>query len=49
MFHDTTLRLLAATRVASLADLAHIKGVGPSKLERYGEALLVLLRDDGTT
>ena len=49
VFHDTTLRLLAATRVASLADLAHIKGVGPSKLERYGEALLVLLRDDGTT
>jgi ATP-dependent DNA helicase RecQ len=45
IFHDATLRLLAGARVASLDDLARIKGVGPAKLERYGAALLELLRD----
>lgn len=45
VFGDATLRLLAAHHVSSLDDLGRIKGVGPAKLERYGEALLDLLRD----
>jgi ATP-dependent DNA helicase RecQ len=45
--HDSTLRLLAATEVTSLDDLARVKGVGPAKLARYGQALLELLRSHG--
>jgi ATP-dependent DNA helicase RecQ len=44
VFLDTTLRDIAAVRPQSLDELAGIKGVGASKLERYGEALLGMLR-----
>jgi ATP-dependent DNA helicase RecQ len=44
IFHDTVLRDIAAVRPASLQELAAIKGVGTSKLERYGEGLLSLVR-----
>jgi ATP-dependent DNA helicase RecQ len=40
IFHDSVLREIAAARPASLAELAQIKGVGASKLERYGMAVL---------
>ena len=46
VFPNETLHLLASTHVTSLDDLSRIKGIGPSKLERYGEALLALLEDD---
>ena len=46
VFPNETLRLLASTHVTSLDDLSRIKGIGSSKLERYGEALLALLQDD---
>ncbi len=45
VFHDRTLLELAERRPASLADLAGVSGIGAAKLERYGEALLVVLRD----
>jgi ATP-dependent DNA helicase RecQ len=44
IFHDTVLRDIAAVRPGSLAELGEIKGVGASKLERYGAAILALLR-----
>ncbi len=44
IFHDTVLRDIAAVRPATLEDLAEIKGVGGSKLERYGAAVLGLVR-----
>jgi ATP-dependent DNA helicase RecQ len=44
IFHDTTLREIAATHPTTLDGLATIKGVGASKLERYGDPLLKLLR-----
>ena len=44
IFHDATLREIAARRPASLDDLGTIQGVGVRKLEAYGEALLALLR-----
>jgi len=43
IFHDTVLRDIAATRPASLNDLGQVKGVGASKLARYGDAVLALL------
>ena len=43
VFHDTVLRAIADARPASLGELSQISGVGPAKLERYGDALLALL------
>jgi ATP-dependent DNA helicase RecQ len=40
IFHDAVLREVAAVRPASLDELAQIKGVGASKLQRYGVAVL---------
>ena len=44
VFHDATLAELARERPLSREALAQISGVGQRKLERYGEALLELLR-----
>ena len=44
-FHDATLAELARARPLSEAALGQISGVGARKLERYGAALLDLLRD----
>ena len=43
IFHDSVLREIAAVRPASLDELAQIKGVGASKLERYGRYVLGVL------
>jgi len=43
--HDATLRELAASRPSSTSELAAVKGVGPAKLDRYGEELLAVLAD----
>ncbi len=43
IFHDSVLREIAAVRPASLDELAQIKGVGASKLERYGQHVLGVL------
>ena len=40
IFHDSTLRAVVAEGPRSLAKLAHIEGVGETKLARYGEGLL---------
>ncbi|HYI42416.1 MAG TPA: RecQ family ATP-dependent DNA helicase, partial [Sphingomicrobium sp.] len=44
VFHDSTLREIAATRPASLGELAQVQGVGEAKLARYGAAMLDALR-----
>lgn len=44
VFHDATLREMAAARPSSLAELGEIGGVGARKLEAYGEAFLGVLR-----
>src|SRR5574337_1997159 len=46
IFHDATLREIAARAPANLAELAGISGVGDRKLEAYGEALLAVLAQD---
>ena len=43
IFHDSVLRDIAAMRPINLEELAQIKGVGASKLERYGERVLGVL------
>ena len=43
VFHDRTLEAIAAERPASVAALGSISGVGPSKLEAYGAAVLELI------
>ena len=44
IFHDATLREMAQTRPASLAELGEVGGVGARKLEAYGEAFLAVIR-----
>ena len=44
VFHDSTLRELARVRPQTLNELRSISGIGATKLERYGEALLETLR-----
>jgi DNA helicase-2/ATP-dependent DNA helicase PcrA len=43
VFHDSVLHAIAAARPSSLGELAQISGVGPAKLERYGDEVLALL------
>jgi ATP-dependent DNA helicase RecQ len=45
VFHDSTLDQIAARRPQSLGELSTISGVGQAKLDRYGAALLELLRE----
>ncbi len=44
IFHDATLREMAAARPASLAEMGSITGVGAKKLEAHGEAFLSVIR-----
>ena len=48
VFHDSTLRELASMQPRSLDELRSISGIGATKLERYGSALLEILQSDGT-
>ncbi len=43
VFDDKTLVAIADALPTTLADLARVKGVGPSKLEQYGDAVLALV------
>ncbi len=43
VFHNTTLAEIADRRPRTLRDLATVPGVGPTKLERYGDDLLSVL------
>jgi ATP-dependent DNA helicase RecQ len=53
IFHDRTLREVAAFKPSSLAALSEIDGIGDTKLERHGESLLAALErameNDGAT
>jgi DNA helicase-2/ATP-dependent DNA helicase PcrA len=45
VFADATLQAIAEANPSSVDELARIKGVGPAKLEQYGESVLRLLAD----
>ncbi|MGH2699172.1 MAG: ATP-dependent helicase [Actinomycetota bacterium] len=40
VFHDSTLEAIAAAGPADLAQLSEVPGVGPAKLDRYGDEIL---------
>ena len=44
IFHDATLRDMAAARPTSLAELGRTSGIGSRKLEAYGDAFLAVIR-----
>ena len=45
IFHDATLRQIAASPPSTLAELAVINGVGETKLARYGQQILEVLTE----
>nr|WP_051855012.1 DNA helicase RecQ [Streptomyces sp. NRRL B-1347] len=47
IFHDATLREIAAARPASVDELGGISGVGEKKLATYGEGVLEVLAGEG--
>ena len=46
VLHDTTLEAVAAAKPRELRQLALIRGIGASKLERYGPAVLAVVRGE---
>ena len=46
VFHDATLAALASARPQTRAALLGVRGLGPAKLEAYGDELLTLLTGD---
>ncbi|MBA2450217.1 MAG: RecQ family ATP-dependent DNA helicase [Chloroflexi bacterium] len=46
VFHDATLHEIAQRQPRDEAALGRISGIGPAKLERYGQAVLELLADE---
>lgn len=48
VFHDATLAAIASARPSSLAELLQVSGVGESKLRKYGDEILELLRTSPT-
>ncbi len=49
VFTDATLVAIAEARPQSTAELSGLPGVGPAKLERYGEAVLEILTTDSAS
>jgi ATP-dependent DNA helicase RecQ len=47
IFHDVTLADIARRRPANSDALEAVSGVGQSKLRRYGDAVLALVRQHG--
>ena len=47
IFHDSTLRQIAAAPPTTLTGLAMVNGVGETKLARYGQQILDVLADSG--
>ncbi|GAD09397.1 superfamily ii DNA helicase [Gluconobacter frateurii NBRC 103465] len=45
IFHDSVLRDIAREHPVSHQELASIKGVGTSKLDRYGESVLAVIKE----
>jgi superfamily II DNA helicase RecQ len=43
VFHNTTLAAIAGAKPRSLGELARVPGIGPSKLDRYGDEVLAVV------
>jgi ATP-dependent DNA helicase RecQ len=46
VFSDATLQAMTAARPTDRQAMLRVSGVGPAKLERYGEAFLAVIRGD---
>lgn len=46
VFTDVTLALIAEARPGNYKELAKIKGIGPTKLENYGDEILVIVEEE---
>jgi ATP-dependent DNA helicase RecQ len=49
IFHDATLRQIAAQAPQTLTELATVSGVGEAKLAKYGQLILDTLAESGST
>jgi ATP-dependent DNA helicase UvrD/PcrA len=49
VFHNSTLAAIAERRPRTLAELALVPGVGPAKLERYGDEVLGALESNSSS
>ena len=47
IFHDATLKEMVRQRPATREELLRLPGIGQTKLERYGDQFLAVLRSDG--
>jgi DNA helicase-2/ATP-dependent DNA helicase PcrA len=47
VFHDSTIEAIAASRPRSIAELRRVPGVGPMKLDRYGQEIITVVVRDG--
>jgi len=47
IFHDSTLRNIAEQRPTSIDALGRVGGIGGTKLARYGERLVEIVREEG--
>ncbi len=47
VFHDSTIEAIAARRPRSMAELRRVPGVGPMKLDRYGEEIIGVVVREG--
>lgn len=45
IFTDRTLAELASIRPRSVGELMGISGIGPAKIERYGDQILAVIED----
>ena len=43
VFHDSTIEAIAERQPRSIAELRRVPGVGPTKLDRYGEELIAVV------
>ena len=47
VFHDATIEAIAARRPRTIPELRRVPGIGPTKLERYGEELIAVILRSG--
>jgi DNA helicase-2/ATP-dependent DNA helicase PcrA len=47
VFHDTTIEAIAERRPSSIAELRRVPGIGPVKIDRYGEEIIGVVVREG--
>jgi superfamily II DNA helicase RecQ len=47
VFHDTTIEAIAERRPRSIAELRRVPGIGPVKIDRYGEEVIGVVVREG--